>query len=84
MRSSSEVPFTIKAFGNDRSCHDVAGLEKTLRAEYADQSVAIHYRSGRTGLTKVLFVDVDVAAVRQSYGERPVVDFSQLACDAQQ
>lgn len=82
MRSSSEVPFAIKAFGNDRLCHDVAGLEQTLKAEYADQSVTIHYRSGRTGLTKVLFVDVDVDAVRLSYGERPVVDFTQLASDA--
>lgn len=83
MRCSSEMPFKIVAFGNDALCRDVEELEHRLMSEYQNRSVAIHYRTASTGIIGMVFVNVESDAVRETYGERSVVDFSKISSAAE-
>lgn len=63
--------FTIKNFGNDTDCQDIAQLEIAIK-KYAGTSVTIVDK--RRPLHATLFIDIaDNGDITQSYNNAPVV-----------
>lgn len=82
MSSFDDAVFKIKSFGNDKLCRDINELVDTLMNEYRDQSVSVLYKKRDTGMTRIVFVDVEATQIRYSYGDGSVVDFQELEQEA--
>lgn len=65
----------IKSYNKNRVCHSINELKKALQRDYAEQSIALH-NTEESGITTVVFVDVDQAGHCVDSYKRTSIDLS--------
>ena len=81
----SSRPLKIKNFGKDRSFSSIPELKEVLSSEYRNEHISIIYPTKPNGLNAVIYVSVDeFGIVRETYGKKAEIDFSQIGASLMQ